>query len=71
MNIKLAMSTRIVPYFDMIVGTKDKNIGTYGYIGTSILQIYRIYWQIFEHKILMDLKLIKSYRNVKKKTLKI
>ena len=38
---------------------KDKNIGN------SILMIYRIYWQIFWHKILIDLKLIKTYENIK------
>ena len=45
---------------------KDKNINNYGYIGTSILRIYWIYRRIFWHKILMDLKLIKTYKNVTK-----
>ena len=30
-----------------LVSSKDENIGNHGYIGTSILRIYRIYRQIF------------------------
>ena len=42
--------------------TKDKNIENYGYISTSILWIYQIYWK----KILIDVKLIKIYKNIRK-----
>ena len=28
---------------NLMVSTKDENIGNHGYIGTSILRIYRIY----------------------------
>ena len=42
--------------------SKDKNIGNHIYIGSSILQIYR---RIFWHKISIDLKLIKTYENIK------
>ena len=49
---------------------KDKNISNYRYIGSSILMIYRIYWQIFWHKILIDLKLIKTYENIKQNSYK-
>ena len=46
---------------------KDENIGNHGYIGTSILRIYRRYIDgYFEKKILINLKLIKIYKNIRK-----
>ena len=48
-----------------IVTSKDENIDNHGYIGTSILQIYR---RIFWYKISMRLKLIKIHENIKKKS---
>ena len=47
--------------------TKDENIGNHGYIGTSILRIYRRYIDgYFEKKISINLKLIKIYKNIRK-----
>ena len=47
--------------------TKDENIGNHGYIGTSILRIYRRYiGGCFEKKISINLKLIKIYKNIRK-----
>ena len=46
-----------------LVAGKDENIVNYGYIGTSILRIYR---QIFWKKILISLKLIRIYKNTRK-----
>ena len=46
--------------------TKDENIGNHRYIGTSILQIYRIYRRIFWKKISISLKSIKIYKNIRK-----
>ena len=43
--------------------SKDENIGNHGYIGTSILRIYR---QIFWKKISVSLKLLKTHENVRK-----
>ena len=31
-----------------MVTVKDKNIGNHGYIGSSILQIYQIYWRYID-----------------------
>ena len=42
---------------------KDENISNYGYIGASILRIYR---QIFWKKISVGLKLLKTHGNVRK-----
>ena len=51
---------------------KDENIGNYGYIGNLILRIYWIYRRnmdgYFGKKILIGKKLIKTHKNVKKKT---
>ena len=46
--------------------TNDENIGNHKYIGTSILQIYRIYRLIFWKKISISLKLLKTHENVRK-----
>ena len=43
----------LISYFTnlfVVVKTKDENIGFYGYIGTWILRIYRIYRCIFLHE---------------------
>ena len=51
------------------VTVKDENIGNHGYIGTSILWIYRIYRRYIDgywKKILVDLKLLKTHRNARK-----
>ena len=48
---------------------KDENIGNHGYIGTSILWIYRIYRRYiggYWKKILVDLKLLKTHKNARK-----
>ena len=45
--------------------SKDENIGNHGYIGISILRIYR---QIFWKKISVSLKLLKTHENIKKKS---
>ena len=44
----------------------EENIGNHGYIGISILQIYRIYRWIFWKKISVSLKLLKTHENVRK-----
>ena len=61
-----------------VTGINDENIDNHGYIGTSILQIYRIYRRyiggyfgkkykrIFWKKISINLKLIKIYKNIRK-----
>ena len=41
----------------------EENIGNHGYIGTSILRIYR---RIFWKKISVDLKLLKTHGNARK-----
>ena len=47
--------------------SKDENIGNHGYIGTSILRIYRRYiLRIFWKKISVSLKLLKTHENVRK-----
>ena len=46
-----------------LITTNDENIGNHGYIGTSILQIYR---RIFWKKISIGLKLLKTHENVRK-----
>ena len=43
--------------------TNDENIGNYGYIGISILRIYR---RIFWKKISIGLKLLKTHENIRK-----
>ena len=56
-----------------VVVSKDKNIGNHGYIGSSILRIYRIYQRYINEyfdTILIDLKLIKTYENVKQSSYK-
>ena len=50
-----------------LVAGKDENIVNYGYIGTSILRIYR---QIFWKKISISLKLIKIYKKIQEKLYK-
>ena len=60
----------------ILVISKDENIGNHGYIGTSILRIYRIYRRYFWiyrryiggyfRKKYWCLKLLKTHENVKK-----
>ena len=45
---------------------KDENIGNHGYIGTSILRIYRRYIGGYFGKKYWSLKLLKTHENVKK-----
>ena len=59
-----------------VVISKDENIGNHGYIGTSILRIYRIYRRYigiyrryisgYFGKKYWCLKLLKTHENVKK-----
>ena len=47
--------------------SNDENIGNHGYIGTSILRIYRKYVDgYFRKKISVDLKLLKTHGNTRK-----
>ena len=46
--------------------TNDENIGNHGYIGTSILRIYRRYIGEYFGKKYWCLKLLKTHENVKK-----
>ena len=53
-------------YYSFII-TKDENIGNHGYIGNSILRIYRRYIGGYsEKKISIDLKLLKTHGNARK-----
>ena len=55
------------PHNHNMITTKDENINSHRYVGTSILRIYRRYIDgYFEKKILMSLKLIKIHENIRK-----
>ena len=56
-------------YNQSVIVIKDENIGNHGYIGTSILRIYRIYRRYiggYFGKKYWCLKLLKTHENVKK-----